>query len=128
MSVQNLQCLILKREVQVSKFCLNFCGKLLLILNYVPDAHQSEARERQEGRLRLPCSRVPLLSRCPSGAGFPTFTLESTVCSLPDREDLPLPHETLKIRDFLLSHERLLNQTMIFSVPRLKKITVNLLN
>lgn len=50
LSVQNLQCLTLKWEVWVYKFCLNFCGKLLLILNYVPNAHQSEVRERKEGR------------------------------------------------------------------------------
>lgn len=55
-------------ELWVCKFCLNFCGKLLLILNYVPNAHQSEVRERQEGRVRLPCLRVPLLSRCPAKA------------------------------------------------------------
>lgn len=52
---------------------------------------------------------------------LPLSTLESTVCSLLNREDLSLPLEMLKIRGFLLSHKRLLNKSMKFSVSGLKK-------
>lgn len=54
---------------------------------------------------------------------LPLSTLESTVCSLLNRADLSLPLEMLKIRGFLLSHKRLLNKSMKFSVSGLKKKT-----
>lgn len=52
---------------------------------------------------------------------FPTSTPESSICSLLNREDLSLPLEMLKIRDFFLSHKKSLNESMKFSVPGLKK-------
>lgn len=64
-------------------------------------------------------------------ASFPLLlsTLENSVCSLLNREDLSLPLEMLKVRGFLLSHKRLLNKSMKCSVSGLKKKKpVNLLN
>lgn len=90
-------------------------------------------RVREESGGREDCDFPASGSRSSAGAQrrlclFPTSALESSVCALLNREDLSLPLEMLKIRDFLSSHKRLLNKSMKFSVSGLKKKPVNLLN